>query len=70
MNPNELVTLITAIAVLISRSVPDNKELGLLALVFSQLGDTLATIVAQRELISSRTETTEEEEVVLPIALG
>jgi hypothetical protein len=69
MNPNELVALVTAIAVLIARSVPDNDELGLLALVFTQLGDTLATIVAQRELISNRAETPDEE-VILPIAIG
>ncbi len=69
MNPNELVALITAIAVLISRNVPDNDELGLLALVFSQLGSTLATIVAQRQLIS-RAAGNDDESSILPIVIG
>lgn len=69
MRPEELVAFVTAIAVLISRSVPDNDELGVIALVFTQLGDTIATIVAQRQLIARSTESADEE-VILPIAIG
>lgn len=69
MRPEELVAFVTAIAVLISRSVPDNDELGVIALVFTQLGDTIATIVAQRQLIARNAESADEE-VILPIAIG
>ena len=61
MDPCELAVLITAIAVFISKNVEDDDELGLLALVFTQLGDTLATIVAQRELIANKTQSVAEE---------
>lgn len=43
----ELVTLVSAIACAIAKD-KDNDELSLLAAIFTQLGDSLATIVATR----------------------
>ncbi|QAT43786.1 DUF6774 domain-containing protein [Aminipila luticellarii] len=50
MNSCELVSAITALAILIANQTPDDGELVLLASSLNQLGDTLATIAAQREL--------------------
>jgi len=49
----ELVLFISGIACGISKCY-DNDELALMASVFSQLGDTLATIAAKRDLCSSK----------------
>lgn len=49
MDPNERVVSVTALAALIASNLDDN-ELGLAAAIFTQLGDTLATIVVQRSL--------------------
>lgn len=49
MDECELVTLVSAIACAISKGCSDD-ELALLSAVFSQLGDTLATIISRREL--------------------
>ena len=49
MNNLELTTAITALANIISRGHTVN-ELALIAGIFVQLGDTLATIAAQRAL--------------------
>lgn len=54
MNPYELTALISSCAIIISNSIEDNNELDLLASSFNQLGDTLATISAQRVLLESR----------------
>lgn len=43
MNSCELVTFISALACAISQNM-SNQEIDLLAVVFTQLGDTLATI--------------------------
>lgn len=49
MNPCELTAAITAIANAVARGLtPD--EVALLGTVFTQLGDTLQTIAAQRSL--------------------
>lgn len=48
MTSCELVTFITAAACAISKNCPQ-EELPVLAAAFSQLGDTLATIIAQKE---------------------
>ncbi len=48
MNPCELTASVTAIANAIACRCPDDDELNLLALILTQLGDTLATIAAQR----------------------
>lgn len=44
MNSCELVTYISSVACVLSRNGSD-EELELLAAIFSQLGDTLATIL-------------------------
>lgn len=49
----ELVLFISGIACGISKC-SNNDELALMASVFSQLGDTLATIAAKRDLCSSK----------------
>ena len=55
MNPLELTTAITALAnALACERTP--SEIALLAGVFVQLGDTLATIAAQRALCEEQLE--------------
>ena len=49
MNPCELTALITAAANTIACKLDDN-EIALLSSVLVQLGDTLATIAAQRAI--------------------
>lgn len=49
MNPCELTASVTALANTIALQT-DNSELALLSAVFVLLGDTLATIAAQRAL--------------------
>jgi len=49
MQSCELVSLITAIACAISKSV-SNDELLVLGAAFTQLGDTLTTIAVQNQL--------------------
>ncbi len=49
MDPNERIASITALAALIASRL-SGDELGLAAAVFTQLGDTLATIAVQRSL--------------------
>lgn len=48
MQPCELVAFVTAIACSISKCC-SKEELPVIAAVFSQLGDTLETIIAQEE---------------------
>jgi len=55
MRSCELVTLITAVACSISQCYP-SEELPVLSAIFVQLGDTLATIIAQDELCNDVTE--------------
>ncbi len=49
MNSCELTASITALANLIAAQL-NNNELNLVAMIFTQLGDTLSTIAAQRIL--------------------
>jgi len=56
MNPCELTLSITAFANAIAAELSDD-ELSVVAAVATQLGDTLATIAAQRSLCSKVTET-------------
>ncbi|MGN0471089.1 MAG: DUF6774 domain-containing protein [Acutalibacteraceae bacterium] len=51
MCPNELVTSITALAVAIAEGKSE-EEISLLAALFTQLGDTLATIAVQKNRCS------------------
>ena len=50
MDEFSLPVAISALANTIAAQTPDNIELGLLAAIFTQLGDTLATIIVVREL--------------------
>lgn len=50
MNGCELVSFISALSCIISQD-RDADELGLLAVVFTQLGDSLAVIAAKKGLI-------------------
>lgn len=52
MCPGELAAAITALAVSISRQLPA-RELAVLAAAIVQLGETLETIVVQREYLES-----------------
>lgn len=51
-DPCELTTVISAVAIAIAKSVPDNDELEIWSLAFVQLATTLDTIKAQRALIA------------------
>lgn len=53
INPCELPIGVTALAAAIARGLSDD-ELTLAAAVFTQLGDTLSTISAQRALCKSK----------------
>lgn len=55
MNPCELTASITALANAIACKLTLN-ELNLLAVVLTQLGDTLATIAAQRSICEELSE--------------
>ncbi len=50
MDPRELSLLVTAVANGLYTRVPA-AELAVLAAVFTQLGDTLETLAAQKELL-------------------
>lgn len=56
MNPCQLTTSVTALANALACRLSD-EEAALLAAVLTQLGDTLATIVTQKDLCRSRRET-------------
>ena len=51
MNSCELVTLVSFLSCLISNSY---EELAVLAAVFTQLGDSLATILANKNLLDKK----------------
>ena len=53
MNALELTSSISALAIAIACQVNDD-ELDLLAAVFTQLGDTLATISVQRDICEKK----------------
>lgn len=52
MNPCELVTFVSAMACAIAKCC-DTNELSVLSAVFTQLGDSLATILAQTDFCKS-----------------
>lgn len=54
MNPCELAAFVSAAAIAIAKNTPDDEELGVLALAFRQLADTLGTIAAQRVLLAEK----------------
>lgn len=53
MDACQLTAAVTALANVLAQRL-SNEEAALLATVLTQLGDTLATIAAQRELYESR----------------
>jgi hypothetical protein len=52
LSPEELVVFISTVSIAIAQGKSDD-ELNVLAAVFSQIGDTLATISAQRDIIEA-----------------
>ena len=60
MNSCELVSAITALAVIIANQTPNDDELSVLASSLNQLGDTLTTIAAQRELQKNQNASSEK----------
>lgn len=59
MRSQELTLALTAIANLLAEGLSEG-EIALLAGIFVQLGDTLATIGANRSLLGEKTEGAEE----------
>lgn len=54
-DPLTLTTAVNTLAVAIASELNDN-ELNMIAAIFTQLGDTLATIAAQREFCAPPSE--------------
>jgi len=54
MDPCELTTVISAVAIAIAKSIPDDEELEIWSLAFVQLAATLDTIATQRALLAKR----------------
>jgi len=50
MDAISLTTTINTLASVIADSVDDEDDIALLATIFTQLGDTLATILAYRDI--------------------
>ena len=63
MNRSCLIIQITAISEFIASCIEDDDELALAGAVFTQLGDTLATISLQRDICNKRQEAENEKEV-------
>lgn len=57
MNPCELTAGVTALANVLANGLSDEK-LGLAAAIFTQLGDTLATIAVQRSICGKASDNT------------
>lgn len=53
MNPCEITALVTAFSNILAQNLTEN-ELNLAAAIFSQIGETLNTIIAQREFCCSK----------------
>lgn len=52
LSPEELVVFVSAVSIAIAKD-KSNEELNVLSSVFSQIGDSLGTIAAQREIIEA-----------------
>ena len=52
LSPEELVVFISTVSIAIAKDKSDD-ELGVLAALFTQIGDTLATISAKRAIIEA-----------------
>ncbi len=64
MDECELIALVSAVACGISKCCSEN-EMTLLSVVLTQLGDTLATVLAQREINENKKNN--ENEPISPI---
>ncbi|MDF2942017.1 MAG: hypothetical protein K0S01_875 [Herbinix sp.] len=53
MDECELITFVTVVACAISKSCSDD-DISILSAIFTQLGDTLATILTKREICESK----------------
>ena len=53
MNPCELTAVVSTLALVIANNVQNDDELDLLSAIFTQLGDTLATISIQRAILNN-----------------
>jgi len=65
MTPCELAAAVSAAAISIAKCLPED-QLVLASAIFMQIGDTLATIAAQRDYCSSRGNGTGTERGVPP----
>ena len=63
MCPEELLLLITSIAIAIAREVP-SENLPVYAAAFTMLGDALATFAAQCDFLENRCQNKETESTV------
>lgn len=57
MDAYELTALITAFAIAIAKATPNNDELAVISLAYSQLSDALDFIIAERALLSTHPQT-------------
>ncbi|WP_037372687.1 DUF6774 domain-containing protein [Anaerovorax odorimutans] len=53
-NPDELSAAVSAIALMISKNIPDDDDFAIIALSITQLGDTLETMAEQRALFKNK----------------
>jgi hypothetical protein len=58
MDECELITLVTAIACTISKCCSDD-DISILSVIFTQLGDTLTTVLTKRELCEKNNKDTD-----------
>ncbi|MEL7656860.1 MAG: hypothetical protein AAGU75_13245 [Bacillota bacterium] len=65
MDPCELTTLVSALAIAISKNTPDDDELIQIAIMIDYLSDSLDAIVAQRALIKKDNTVTPSPSVIL-----
>lgn len=59
MTAYELTVFISTLAFVVADATPDNDDLGLIASMLVQLGDTLDTIATRREMCESRSQKAE-----------
>lgn len=52
--PNTTPVMVSLLATALAEQIPDDAQLGLIAALFVQLGDTLATIAITRENCKAR----------------
>ncbi len=65
MDPYELTAIISAFAIAIGKSTPNNDELAVISFAYKQLSYTLDTIIAQRALLSKANESNENAPLII-----